>query len=137
MPPPRSWVSPPTRREFTLLAFSLMVFVLSYNLETSLRMVGVSPSKLSTSYVGKLGTSSSMVAGTLRHELTPVPPQGLLTKDPGYDRDGRRPQAWRDSLENVIAGDWAWEEGEIAGVERGQIGVAMGTGAGHRPIYNL
>ena len=55
MPPPRSWTSPPTRREFTLLAFSLMIFVLSYNLETSLRMVGVSPSRLSSSYLGKVG----------------------------------------------------------------------------------
>ena len=53
MPPPRSWTSPPTRREFTLLAFSLVIFVLSYNLETSLRLAGVSPAQLANSkYLG-------------------------------------------------------------------------------------
>lgn len=36
-----------------------------------------------------------------------------------------------------MAGDWDWEEGEIAGVQRGQIGVAMGSGSGHMPIYNV
>ncbi|THH00491.1 hypothetical protein EW026_g2057 [Hermanssonia centrifuga] len=93
-----------------------MVFVLAYNLETSLHMVGVSPSKLSSSYLSKVG---------------------LINKDPGYERDGRRPQAWRDELENIIAGDWLWEEGEIAGVERGQIGVALSSGSGSKTVYNV
>ncbi|KAI0701364.1 hypothetical protein BC835DRAFT_1323799 [Cytidiella melzeri] len=113
MPAPRSWLSPPTRREATLVIFSLTVFVLSYNLETSLRLVGVSPTKISSSYLG------------------------AVLKDPGFEYDGRRPQAWRDDLENIIAGEWVWEDGEIAGVSRGSLGVDIGAGTSQRTIYNV
>ena len=64
-------------------------------------------------------------------------PIGAVLKDPGFERDGRRPQAWRDNLENIIGGDWVWEEGEIAGVQRGQIGVDIGAGTTQRTIYNV
>ncbi|KAI0077397.1 hypothetical protein K474DRAFT_1707415 [Panus rudis PR-1116 ss-1] len=100
--PPRSWTSPPTRREVTLLLFSFIVFFLSYNLETSLRVVGVNPDKL-----GSLSTL------------------GLGSKDPGLDPDGRRPAAWRDELEKIIAGDWEWKEGEIAAVEHAQDSIFL------------
>ena len=52
----RRWLGPPTRRELTLLVFGLGLFVLSYNLETSLRIVGVSPKALDTlnnAYLGE------------------------------------------------------------------------------------
>ncbi|EKM58001.1 uncharacterized protein PHACADRAFT_251949 [Phanerochaete carnosa HHB-10118-sp] len=113
MPGPRNWASPPTRREVTLLIFSLTVFVLSYNLETSLRMAGVSPAKLANSrYLS------------------------AVISDPGFERDGRRPTAWRDDLENLIAGEWTWEEGQIAGVERGEVGL-VGAGTSQKTIYNV
>ncbi|KAI0828641.1 hypothetical protein BC628DRAFT_83933 [Trametes gibbosa] len=98
MPHARSWTAPPTRREITLLLFSLTIFVLSYNLEASLGIVGVHPQKLTSSYLASLGLGS---------------------KDPGFDSDGRRPKEWRDELENIIAGDWEWREGEVSGVARG------------------
>lgn len=60
-----------------------------------------------------------------------------MLHDPGFERDGRRPQSWRDKLETVIAGDWVWEEGEIAGVKHGGVGLAMGSGTGQRTIYNI
>jgi hypothetical protein len=60
-----------------------------------------------------------------------------VLKDPGYERDGRRPTAWRDELENIIAGDWVWEEDEIAGVSRGQSGADIGGGTTQRTIYNV
>lgn len=47
---------------------------------------------------------------------------GLGTGDPGFDFDGRRPREWCDALENLIVGEWAWEEGKVSGVERGQVG---------------
>ena len=64
---------------------------------------------------------------------------GLLTNDPGYEWDGRRPQAWRDELERLISGEWPWDEGQIATVEKGQIGMAMGSSSssGQTPIYNV
>ncbi|OCH86765.1 hypothetical protein OBBRIDRAFT_737399 [Obba rivulosa] len=111
MPPPRSWLSPPTRRELTLLLFSLTVFVLSYNLETSLQLVGVPPAKLRSSYLATIG---------------------LGTRDPGLEPDGRRPKQWRDPLEDIIFGQWEWKEGQVAGVERGQVDVSP-VGAA---IYN-
>lgn len=113
MPGPRNWLSPPTRREVTLLLFSLTIFVLSYNLETSLRMAGMSPAKLANSkYLS------------------------AVISDPGFERDGRRPKAWRDDLEKLIAGEWTWEEGQIAGVERGEVGI-VGAGTTQRTIYNV
>ncbi|KAI9065293.1 hypothetical protein FKP32DRAFT_1590774 [Trametes sanguinea] len=109
----RSWTSPPTRREITLLLFSLTIFVLSYNLEASLGLVGVHPQKLSSSYLSSIG---------------------LGTKDPGFDPDGRRPKEWRDKLEELIVGDWEWREGEVSGVARG----APASGSGRTAmIYNF
>ncbi|KAL7277254.1 hypothetical protein ACG7TL_009107 [Trametes sanguinea] len=113
MPHMRSWTSPPTRREITLLLFSLTIFVLSYNLEASLGIVGVHPQKLSSSYLSSIG---------------------LGTKDPGFDPDGRRPKEWRDKLEELIVGDWEWREGEVSGVARG----ASASGSGRTGmIYNF
>ncbi|RPD75648.1 hypothetical protein L226DRAFT_534559 [Lentinus tigrinus ALCF2SS1-7] len=97
MPHIRSWTAPPTRREVTLLLFSLTIFVLSYNLETSLGLVGVRPQKLSSTYFSSIG---------------------IGTKDPGFDADGRRPKQWRDELEDKIVGDWEWREGEVSGSAR-------------------
>lgn len=51
----RSWTAPPTRREVTLLLFSFTIFVLSYNLETSLSLVGVHPQKLKSTYLSSIG----------------------------------------------------------------------------------
>lgn len=111
MPPHnRSLTSPPTRREITLLLFSFTLFVLSYNLETSLRVVGVNTSKLTnrlnSGYLSTLGLGSG-------------------TQDPGLDPDGRRPLEWRDDLEKVIVGDWDWKEGEIASVEHAQESLVL------------
>ncbi|KAI8976570.1 hypothetical protein BD414DRAFT_445988 [Trametes punicea] len=114
MPHMRSWTSPPTRREITLLLFSLTIFVLSYNLEASLGIVGVHPQKLTSSYLSSIG---------------------LGTKDPGFDPDGRRPKEWRDKLEDLIVGDWEWREGEVSGVARDS-SAASGTGR-TAMIYNF
>ena len=57
---------------------------------------------------------------------------GLGGNDPGYDRDGRRPKEWRDELENIIAGEWEWEEGKAAGVVTTTAAGPVGTAA----IYN-
>ncbi len=60
---------------------------------------------------------------------------GLGAKDPGFDLDGRRPKEWRDELENIIAGDWEWREGEVSGVARGS---AATSGLGRTGmIYNF
>ena len=60
---------------------------------------------------------------------------GLGTKDPGFDADGRRPQQWRDKLEDMIVGDWEWREGEVSGVPRGQP-LTSGKGR-YGMIYNF
>jgi hypothetical protein len=86
-----SILAPPTRRELTITLFGLSVFVLSYNLDASLHVVGVD-SLTSTTLSTKLGISA------------PLP----------LDVDGRRPEAYRDSLEESIFGKWEWPEGSVA-----------------------
>ncbi|CCL99592.1 uncharacterized protein FIBRA_01610 [Fibroporia radiculosa] len=108
----RGWLYPPTRRELTLLLFSLTVFVISYNLETSLHLIGIHPAKLSGSYLSTIGFG---------------------TRDPGFDRDGRRPKEWRDELETLIAGEWDWDEHQIAGVDHGLAGLVIGN----TTVYNI
>ncbi|KAF7325717.1 hypothetical protein MKEN_00422000 [Mycena kentingensis (nom. inval.)] len=83
------WTSPPTRRELSLVIFSLTVFTLSYNIESSIRIVGIN--------------RENAVLNRL----------GLVRTEVGAD--GRRPLKSRDALEDMIYGDWAWEEGQIAG----------------------
>lgn len=94
------WTSPPTRREISLIIFSLTVFALSYNIDTSIRLVGVQRLR-------RLG-----LGGGGRTAIGP---------------DGRRAPAARDALEKTIYGDWAWDAEDIAGdgLERSQ---AKGVG---------
>lgn len=66
MPLARSWTAPPTRREITLLLFSLTIFVLSYNLEASLAIVGVHPQKLTSSYLSSLGEFRNCMHSNVR-----------------------------------------------------------------------
>ncbi|KAH8103052.1 hypothetical protein BXZ70DRAFT_927885 [Cristinia sonorae] len=113
----RRWLAPPTRRELTLLVFAFSLFVLSYNLETSLRLVGVSRDTL-----------DSLNAKYI----------GIGTNDPGLEADGRRPLAWRDELERLIAGDWEWKEGHIAALEHAQdsLSLAEAERQGLSYVYN-
>jgi hypothetical protein len=78
------WLAPPTRREISLVLFSLSVFIFAYNLDVTL-----SPDN---TVLRNLGLTSSVIG-----------------------KDGRRLPGWRDRLENVIFGDWPWDEGHISG----------------------
>lgn len=83
------WTSPPTRREFTLLLCAFTVFIIAYNLNPSLHVIGLTPG----ASLQKLGLGS----------------------DPGFDSDGRRPEPFRDDAEDLIFGNWQWKEGHVAG----------------------
>ena len=83
------WTAPPTRREFTLLLCAFTIFIISYNLNPSLHVIGLKP----VASLQKLGLGS----------------------DPGFDADGRRPESFRDGVEDLIFGDWEWVEGQVAG----------------------
>lgn len=87
------WTAPPTRREFTLLLCAFTIFIISYNLNPSLHVIGLSPS----ASLQKLGLGS----------------------DPGFNPDGRRPEPFRDDAESLIFGDWDWVEGQVAGTPAG------------------
>ncbi|KXN89323.1 hypothetical protein AN958_05821 [Leucoagaricus sp. SymC.cos] len=87
------WLSPPDRREITLLLFCTTVYILAYNLETSLQLLGVDSVATSGALFSRIG----------------------LGKTRAIDRDGRKPNGWRDKLENEIYGDWKWDEGHVAG----------------------
>ncbi|KAJ7064993.1 hypothetical protein C8F01DRAFT_1021788 [Mycena amicta] len=90
------WTAPPTRRELSLVIFSLTVFTLSYNIDSSIRLVGLNR-----------GNAVLTRLGLVRSEV---------------GADGRRPLKSRDALEDMIYGDWNWDEGRIAGdgAERSQ-----------------
>lgn len=117
-----SWRSPPSRRELTLVLFSLTVFILFYNLDTSLHLLGIDPASSQSAFLSKFGFQKGII-GT----------------------DGRRPPGWRDPLEGEIFGEWEWEEGQVAGTgaEREKVkgedhwgAVWLGkekTGAGEKP----
>ena len=70
MPHLRSWTAPPTRREVTLILFSLTIFVLSYNLETSLNLVGVRPQRLQSTYLSSIGASFVFIPAPESETLT-------------------------------------------------------------------
>jgi hypothetical protein len=103
-----SWRSPPSRRELTLFLFSLTVFILFYNLDTSFRLLGLDPIATQSALMGKLGFRKGII-GT----------------------DGRRPPGWRDLLEMEIFGEWGWEEGHVAKGGAIWLGKAQ-TGAGEK-----
>ncbi|KAI0322848.1 hypothetical protein OF83DRAFT_1167141 [Amylostereum chailletii] len=101
------WTAPPTRRELTLLLICVTIFVCAYNAETTLRLVGLSDSSL------------------VPFSSTRAPPIGP---------DGRRPEAYRDALENEIFGEWDWDAGRIAGVKAAEEERVKG-GSEHRDRY--
>lgn len=91
------WTSPPTRREISLCIFSVTVFALSYNIDHSIRLVGLSRQN---AVLSRLGLGGQTAIGP----------------------DGRKEPEARDALENLIYGDWAWDAEQIAGdgLERSQ-----------------
>lgn len=86
--------APPTRREVTISLFGLCVFVLAYNLDSSLHAPSLD-----------VPTSSSPAASN---------PDLYLDADLVLEQDGRRPAGWRDALEDEIFGTWAWPAGRVA-----------------------
>lgn len=91
------WATLPDRREITLLIFCLTVFVFSYNLETSLRLLGLDPVASQGAILSHLGlTTTSVIAP-----------------------DGRKPDGWRDKLEDEVFGTWNWDEGHVSGDGKG------------------
>ncbi|KAJ7185634.1 hypothetical protein C8R46DRAFT_982339 [Mycena filopes] len=82
------WTAPPTRREVSLFIFSLTVFALAYNVDSSVRLQQLQRS---------LGLAVGGVGGG---------PIGA---------DGRRAASVGDALEDAIYGAWRWDAGEIAG----------------------
>ncbi|KAI0064387.1 hypothetical protein BV25DRAFT_1898814 [Artomyces pyxidatus] len=92
------WTSPPTRRELSLLLFCVTIFIIAYNADASLRLVGLDASVLPFS----------------SYKPAPIGP------------DGRRLAPYRDKLEAEIFGEWDWEEGRVAGAKTAEAARLMG-----------
>ncbi|PFH49927.1 hypothetical protein AMATHDRAFT_146494 [Amanita thiersii Skay4041] len=99
------WTAPPDRRELTLLLFSLIIYLVAYNLDTSLRLFGLNPSTTQGVVLTRLG-----LGGTK-----------YITDD------GRKPEGWRDDMEEDVYGSWPWDKNHIAG-EGLDVGQPKGTG---------
>lgn len=91
------WPAPPDRRELALVIFSLSIFTISYNLESSIQLLGLDPVR-TQSVVNNFAFGRRNVIGS----------------------DGRKLKPWRDLLEDQMYGDWAWESGHIAGNQKQQ-----------------
>ncbi|TFK72089.1 hypothetical protein BDN72DRAFT_378723 [Pluteus cervinus] len=103
----RSWFSPPDRREITLILISLSIFTLSYNLDASLRLLGVEP-------LSAEGAVQSAFLNGLGGLGLPVG-LGALSGSKMIGRDGRKLPGRRDEWENEVWGEWEWEVGFVAG----------------------
>ncbi|KAF9450284.1 hypothetical protein P691DRAFT_665614 [Macrolepiota fuliginosa MF-IS2] len=86
-------LSPPDRRETTLFLFCIAIYILAYNLESSLQLLGVDSVATSGAVFTRIGLGKTRTIGS----------------------DGRKPSGWRDKLELAIYGDWGWDEGHVAG----------------------
>jgi len=98
------WISPPTRREITLLIFCLTIFTLAYNVDNSIRFLGFDASATQGAVLSRLGFGTAAIL-----------------------KDGRRPSGWRDALENTIYGTWEWKDGHVA-AEEDDVGQPKGVG---------
>ncbi|PPQ99250.1 hypothetical protein CVT24_009295 [Panaeolus cyanescens] len=87
------WTAPPERREIVLVLVSILVYLMAYNLESSLDYLGVDPSATKGVILSSMGLGA--------------------TKDLGVD--GRKPAGYRDQLEEEIYGSWNWDEDHVAG----------------------
>lgn len=103
--PMMRWTAPPDRREITLLLFALTVFTVSYNLDTSIRLLGFDPAATEGAVLSRFGLGGTKL----------------------IEKDGRKPAGRRDALEKEIFGDWGWDEGHVAGDGR-ERSQAKGTG---------
>ncbi|KAF5390884.1 hypothetical protein D9757_004506 [Collybiopsis confluens] len=96
------WLSPPNRREIALILFCATVFTFAYNLQHSLRYIGLE-------------------ALVTRH--VEFSPSGLNH----IEKDGRKSPRYRDQLDDLIIGNYEWKDGEVlnANLDPGQ---ALGVG---------
>ena len=101
-------ISPPTRRELTLLLFCATLFILAFNVSSSFRLIGLD--------------SSTFIPFT--SHPAPIGP------------DGRRLEGHRDRWEAEIFGDWEWEPGRIAGIKEAESKRLLhGRSYGHPDAY--
>ncbi|KAF8629026.1 hypothetical protein AX15_003600 [Amanita polypyramis BW_CC] len=87
------WTTPPDRRELTLILFSLTVYLISYNLDSSLSLLGLNPGATQGAVLSRLGLSDTKHIG----------------------EDGRKPDGWRDTWEEETYGKWEWDGNHVAG----------------------
>ena len=111
MPQKRTWAALPTRRELTLALFALTVFVLSYNLEASLGLVGVRPQKLSSSYLLSIGECAPLHPGARRRRnasrrVVWCPGAGKWTAVIANRREGSSVSLWKRPCSSFKVSYW-------------------------------
>ncbi|KAH9962869.1 hypothetical protein BC827DRAFT_177842 [Russula dissimulans] len=102
------WKTPPTRRELTLVLFCVAIFIVAFNASATFTIIGLD-----------------------LHLLNP-----FSSKRAPLGADGRRPEGYRDRLENEIFGEWGWEPGRVAGVKESEADRLLhGKTHGHPNAY--
>ena len=86
------WTAPPDRREIGFILLCLGTYLVAYNIEITLQVLGIDAAATKGAVLSRLGVGSTVIGD-----------------------DGRKPAGWRDSLELDIFGTWQWFRGHVAG----------------------
>lgn len=127
-----SWTTPPTRRELTLLLFCVTVFIVAYNANTSLRLIGLD----SASRPAAIGPDGRRPEGDRDHLENEI--FGEWDWDPGYIAAVKEAESARvmhgktyDDPDAYIRGEGLTGEQTmwLQGVAEGRYGQGEGLGS--------
>ncbi|KAF8887589.1 hypothetical protein BD779DRAFT_1527080 [Infundibulicybe gibba] len=131
------WNAPPDRREITLLLFSLAVFTISYNLDNSIRLLGLDPVATQGAVLNRLGLGGK--APGWRDALeTDMPVAGDGAERTQLKGSGRHGAIWKGKAD-IVHKPIDASEGKTVGeaIKWWRDGIPQTTLMKHAPGYTV